>query len=457
MFHICFVANEPYIKYNAVLITSIIKSTDTSKTFKDFFEINITNSLDSTQDSIDSTPQTSLQNYKKLDYESLSDDEKKEGYVFHILSDFVSDDSRQKLNNLAKELSKIYPCEIIIHICDDSVFCSLPKHIEYLKFFIPNFMPKNLKLCLYLDIDMIVLRDLRVLFTLDLDTKIAGIVLDQLQFCFANQPEFYYADEFLFHEFYFNSGLLLINLNEWQRKEVPRRAISFLRTYNNLCTVDQCALNVAIRKENALVLPFQFNIFSLFFPRQNDIVYHTLNGYKINYTQDEIKFASANPAIIHFACGNLKPWKLEQCNYILNDGRNIVSLWWEVAFETPFLKDELKQLFTTRHNNFLVYKKFWLYIASLINEYSKSFIGNLKMPFVIYKALNEFSLHRNYSANLDETLDNKYGFSLFYVAAKAWNKENKIKRIIKFAILPFRIRNTKNRCKKIWNIKDECN
>lgn len=37
MFHICFAANEPYIKYTAVLITSIIKSTDTKKPFKDFF------------------------------------------------------------------------------------------------------------------------------------------------------------------------------------------------------------------------------------------------------------------------------------------------------------------------------------------------------------------------------------------------------------------------------------
>ena len=41
MFHICFAANEPYIKYNAVLITSIIKSTNTSKRFKDFFEFNL--------------------------------------------------------------------------------------------------------------------------------------------------------------------------------------------------------------------------------------------------------------------------------------------------------------------------------------------------------------------------------------------------------------------------------
>ena len=38
MFHICFAANEPYIKYTAVLITSIVKATDKSKSFKDFFD-----------------------------------------------------------------------------------------------------------------------------------------------------------------------------------------------------------------------------------------------------------------------------------------------------------------------------------------------------------------------------------------------------------------------------------
>ena len=43
MFHICFAANEGYIKYTAVLITSIIKSVDTTKKFKDFFETNNAN------------------------------------------------------------------------------------------------------------------------------------------------------------------------------------------------------------------------------------------------------------------------------------------------------------------------------------------------------------------------------------------------------------------------------
>lgn len=38
MFHICFAANEDYVKYASVLMTSIIKNTDSSKSFQDFFE-----------------------------------------------------------------------------------------------------------------------------------------------------------------------------------------------------------------------------------------------------------------------------------------------------------------------------------------------------------------------------------------------------------------------------------
>lgn len=40
MFHISFCANEAYAKYTAVLIASIIQSTDSTKRFRDFFATN---------------------------------------------------------------------------------------------------------------------------------------------------------------------------------------------------------------------------------------------------------------------------------------------------------------------------------------------------------------------------------------------------------------------------------
>lgn len=45
MFHICFAADERYIKYSAVLITSIVKNTNHQKDFKDFFKTNSINNV----------------------------------------------------------------------------------------------------------------------------------------------------------------------------------------------------------------------------------------------------------------------------------------------------------------------------------------------------------------------------------------------------------------------------
>ena len=93
---------------------------------------------------------TSLKSYKKLDYETLSDDEKSEGYIFHILTDKISENTRQKLEKLAQNLSEIYPCEIKIHICDDAIFQGLPKlndnYLAYFRLFYTKFyatQPKN--------------------------------------------------------------------------------------------------------------------------------------------------------------------------------------------------------------------------------------------------------------------------------------------------------------------------
>lgn len=90
----------------------------------------------------------------------------REGNIFHIISDFLSDDSRVRFAHLAKDLSEIYPCEIKIHICDDVMFNGLPRlngnYLAYFRFFIPRFMPQNCAMCLYLDIDMLVVGDLRL-------------------------------------------------------------------------------------------------------------------------------------------------------------------------------------------------------------------------------------------------------------------------------------------------------
>lgn len=93
MFHIVFSADENYIPYTAVLIASIVQNTDTSKSFERLCE--------SSHIEDNST-------IRNLKVESLSDGQ--ESYIFHILSDSVSGQTKEKLERLEKSLNQTYPC-----------------------------------------------------------------------------------------------------------------------------------------------------------------------------------------------------------------------------------------------------------------------------------------------------------------------------------------------------------
>ena len=440
MFHICFVANENYIKYTAVLITSIIKSTDTSKKFKDFFEIN----------PHAQNAEASLASYKKRDYSSLSKDEQSEGFIFHILSDFVSENSRAKIANLAKALSEIYSCEIQIHICDDDIFQGLPKwcgnYAAYHRLLISNFMPENLKLCLYLDVDMLVFKDLRELWTLNLEHKVVGVIThsSSVSGVYAINPQ---NENFYFTDFYFCSGLLLINLSEWGKHNISKKALNFISQYEVICP-DQDALCAVIADDLKLALPYEYGIYLSYDP----------NGYfwnrrqyipKFTYTKEQMDFAYLNAIIWHYLGSGFKPWEKVDVGTD-KKGKNFAFYWWQVAFQTPFFKDELKRLFTTKKENYLICKEFGLYIASLINEHSKSFLGYLKMPFVVWRAFKEFDLTKNddYVAKVDTNLDKNLAFEFLYIATKAWGRRKQSERIFQFFALPYKIYRAKCRCRK---------
>lgn len=439
MFHICFAANESYIKYTAVLITSIIKSTDTSKQFKDFFETNT---------HAQNANRASLASYKKRDYSSLGKDEQSEGFIFHILSDFVSENSRAKLANLAKELSKIYPCEIQIHICDNDIFQGLPKlgenYLTYFRFFIPNFIPENTKLCLYLDVDMLVCRDLRELFSLDLKGKVVGVVKDLPNFkSHILHSKHSHNDDICFYadDFYFNAGVMLINLDEWQRQQIKQKVFDCIRNYK-LKWHDQDALNIVIQKEQVVVLPFEYNLLSESYLRVKDTEH-----FNFNYPRQEVEFALLYPVVLHFS-GDYKAWN--GVPFMDNEGKNLGLYWWDMAWQTPSFKSELKKQFEKSVDNYLIYKDFGFFVASLINEHTKSFLGYLKMPFVVWRAFKEFDLTKNddYVAKADTNLDKNLAFELLYIATKAWGQRKQSERICQFIALSYKIYRAKCRCRK---------
>ncbi|WP_104722574.1 glycosyltransferase family 8 protein, partial [Helicobacter mesocricetorum] len=316
MFNIVFSADNNYIKYVGVLINSIIKNTQTQRSFKDFC-----------------AREYELIGYDKLDFEALSDEEKREGYVFHILSEDISLENEQKLDALESKLCKTYPLKIKIYKnlgLDFGRIGSLGwgegrNFTTYYRLVIPTLL-RDCKTCLYLDVDMLINGDLRELFSLDLK----GFALATVQ----NQPPF---------ENVYNAGFLLFNLEIWRKEDLEQKCLMRLKEYPN--QFDQGALNAVIKNENTLKIPLKYNFWLQTF--QSD-------DYKIFQKEDFLRFKE-HTQIIHYI--RPKPWRslmlwLQHSKNKVFFYQNIIDLWWECALKTPIFNKELQQKKIEMNNEF---------------------------------------------------------------------------------------------------------
>ena len=382
-------------------------------------------------DSHDSRQHLHLHSYPKRNYDSLSDDEKSEGYIFHIFSDFLSDDSRNRFSKLSKDLSKIYPCEIHIHICDDAIFSGLPRlngnYLAYFRFFIPNFMPQNCAMCLYLDIDMLVVGDLRELFTLDMGEKCVGVVKDKLNNTKKLRPKNANLKDIYFSGTYFNSGFLLLNLRAWERERITERCFEVMAHYH-LSAHDQDALNAVVAESKRLELPYCFNLLV------HSYICAICKGesmrYKFDCARGAMNLALKNPVVWHFA-GNYKAWSNA---WIMNEkGRILSSLWWEVALKTPQFADILQSDFEKLSANSDKENCIAIYLLKC----TKNPLGFFALPFVVAKIFGKNKADflkaqkAKYFGGESTTLqklnpsDYNFAFELFYLCQKSWNRRKR--------------------------------
>ncbi|ASA24863.1 glycosyltransferase [Paenibacillus donghaensis] len=110
---------------------------------------------------------------------------------------------------------------------------------------------------IYLDCDILVNMDINELWSIDLGERYLGAVLDQGENLFE-----YFASLGLSAELYFNSGVILFQLNNIRSKQTwYDEMLHFLRSYPTMTMPDQDALN-AIYSSNYLQMDQRFNTFA---------------------------------------------------------------------------------------------------------------------------------------------------------------------------------------------------
>lgn len=230
---------------------------------------------------------------------SICHHNKSHDLCFHILTEGISNKKRTELETMVKDSGQT----IYFYKIKESLLKNVPVNSRYRKsiyyrLLMANILPSDINKIIYLDSDIIVRGDIEELWKYDISNYALGAVLDQSCDDIRN---FNRIGLPLLSDYY-NSGVLLINLDLWRKQHIGEQCIHYINeNKTNMLYPDQDALNI-ITYNSWIKLPFQYNTQAFMFYRPSEIL------ARKEYVKQMIE-ASENPLIIHFTEAR-KPWML---------------------------------------------------------------------------------------------------------------------------------------------------
>lgn len=186
--------------------------------------------------------------------------------------------------------------------------------VAWYRVLLPELLP-DLERILYLDADTIVCRALDALWGIDLEGHSVGAVVNPL---YSFMDVGFLEDLAVTPEGYFNSGMLLLDLERWRRENLCKRVLQRAVAQGRQEWPDQNALNAVLRGNWKTLSP-EWNV-------QNSIF--DLHLGRLPFAAEDVRRARHDPAVVHFI-GPYKPWHY-RCKHPLRD------LYWQHLKHTPW-------------------------------------------------------------------------------------------------------------------------
>lgn len=194
----------------------------------------------------------------------------------YIITDIIEKELKQKLDSLSKN----YKCSFDCYTIEDSdklKDVKISGHISkaaYYRLMIADILPKNINKVIYLDSDIVVKSSLEELYQVNVDN-------------------YFLAAQGARKKRYFNSGVMVLNLEQWRNEKISTKVLDWAReNKEKLRFWDQTALNNIIGS-NFVTIERKWNMEVDLTRKKTD---------KLNNTSD-----FDNAKIIHFV-GGRKPW-----------------------------------------------------------------------------------------------------------------------------------------------------
>lgn len=222
---------------------------------------------------------------------------------FHILGDSIDEIT---LNRMRASIER-KNVDVSFYDIDSSETCNVytSDHISkaaYLRLMIGDILPSNINKVIYLDVDLVVCKDIKELWEVDMhDHVLAAVpdygILSSRKSLVEKQKSFGWKRD----NGYFNSGVLVINLDKWREQGYGTNVLNISQTYN-FRHHDQDALNLVV-DGNWEQLDLSWNVIPPVYELKPAILLST------QFRKKAIK-ANKNIAILHWA-GRKKPWQYQ--------------------------------------------------------------------------------------------------------------------------------------------------
>ncbi|WP_308550326.1 glycosyltransferase family 8 protein [uncultured Parabacteroides sp.] len=229
---------------------------------------------------------------------SIFENNRNESIVVHLLSDNISAEKKEILSRI---IENNYKQNVVFYEMNRNIFKDFPvrakDHISiaaYYRLMLSDLLPQKMTKVLYLDCDMIVTGSLHPLWNTDLFGFALAAVKDNLSY----MPETFERLSLPSADCYFNTGLLLINLDYWRKENIFEQAVEITKNKADiLLWHDQDLLNILFHA-HWMSLPYRWNVMN------------TLMRPLPFYTPDMIKSIDMEikkRVVVHYTCA-WKPW-----------------------------------------------------------------------------------------------------------------------------------------------------
>ena len=237
----------------------------------------------------------------------------------------IKQQSKDSINRICSEYrAMIQFLEIDGNVFEDFYISHHINQVTYYRIIAPLTVPRDIKRVLYLDGDVIVEGDIKELFRIDLNNQVIGAIPDPYGIERIQELD-------IPNSKYFNAGILLIDVEKWNSKNLTKQLLDYIQNNNTLKYWDQDALNA--------------NLYDLWEELPLEWNYQTAIALNKEYSE-------LSPKIIHYTEPQ-KPWQIF-CRHPYSDRyyKYIEFSEWKLYNPIP---DTIQQLLNEKEYEYFIF------------------------------------------------------------------------------------------------------